>query len=315
MGETLIFMGTPAFAVPSLEALASHYEVAAVVTQPDRPARRGRKLTASAVKEAALKLRLPIMQPISLRDEEAISGLSELEPRVMVVAAFGQILRPQVLAIPPAGVINVHPSLLPKYRGASPIAGALLAGEEETGVTIMLMDEGMDTGPILRQTTVQVDPTDTTGSLEERLARVGAELLVETLPAWLEGRIEAQPQDDDRATYTKPLTKDDAALDWSLPAIDIWHRVRAYNPRPGSRTWWKGDQLKVLVAHPDSDWKGEGEPGQVVRTSSGVGVVTGEGALLLEEIQLAGRRAMSMEDFARGQRDFVGSRLGERIED
>jgi len=315
MGERLIFMGTPAFAVPTLEALARQYDVAAVVTQPDRPARRGRKLTASAVKEAALKLGLPIMQPVSLRDEEAISRLSELEPRVMVVAAFGQILRPQVLAIPPAGVINVHPSLLPKYRGASPIAGALLAGEEETGVTIMLMDEGMDTGPILRQTTVRVDPADTTGSLEERLARVGAELLVETLPAWLEGRCEAQPQDDDRAIYTKPLTKDDAAIDWSLPAIDIWRRVRAYNPRPSSRTWWKGDQLKVLVTHPDSDWKGEGEPGQVVRTSSGVGVVTGEGALLLGEIQLAGKRAMSMDDFAHGQRDFVGSRLGERIED
>ena len=308
-------MGTPAFAVPSLEALARRYDVAAVVTQPDRPARRGRKLTASAVKEAALKLRLPIMQPVSLRDEEAISRLSELEPRVMVVAAYGQILRPQVLAIPPAGVINVHPSLLPKYRGASPIAGALLAGEEETGVTIMLMDEGMDTGPILAQTTVRLDPADTTGSLEEKLARMGAELLVETLPAWLEGRIEAQPQDDGRATYTKPLTKDDAAIDWSLPAIDIWHRVRAYNPRPGARTWWKGDQLKVLAAYPDSDWKGEGEPGQVVRTSSGVGVVTGEGALLLEAIQLPGKRAMSMEDFARGQRDFVGSRLGERIED
>jgi len=308
-------MGTPAFAVPSLEALARRYDVAAVVTQPDRPARRGRKLTASAVKEAALKLRLPMMQPVSLRDEEAISRLSELEPRVMVVAAYGQILRPQVLAIPPAGVINVHPSLLPKYRGASPIAGALLAGEEETGVTIMLMDEEMDTGPILAQTTVRVDSADTTGSLEERLARVGAELLVETLPAWLEGRIEAQPQDDGRATYTKPLTKDDAAIDWSLPAIDIWHRVRAYNPRPGARTWWKGDQLKVLAAYPDSDWKGEGEPGQVVRTSSGVGVVTGEGALLLEAIQLPGKRAMSMEDFARGQRDFVGSRLGERIED
>jgi methionyl-tRNA formyltransferase len=314
MGERLIFMGTPAFAVPSLEALAEQYEVAAVVTQPDRPARRGRKLTASPVKEAALALGLPVLQPVSLRQEDEVARLRDMEPRVMVVAAYGQILRPQVLAIPPAGVINVHPSLLPKYRGASPIAGALLAGEEETGVTIMLMDEGMDTGPVLTQMTVWVDPADTTGSLEERLATIGAELLVETLPAWLEGRIEAQLQDDDRATYTKPLTKDDAVIDWSLPAIDIWHRVRAYNPRPGSRTWWKGDQFKVLMARPDSDWKGEGEPGQVVRASSGVVVVTGEGALLLEEIQLAGKRAMGIEDFARGQRDFVGSRLGERIE-
>jgi methionyl-tRNA formyltransferase len=314
MGERLIFMGTPAFAVPSLKALASQYDVAAVVTQPDRPARRGRKLTASPVKEMALALGLPILQPVSLRDEEAVSCLRGLEPQAMVVAAYGQILKPEVLAIPPAGVINVHPSLLPKYRGASPIAGALLAGEEETGVTIMLMDEGMDTGPILAQTTIQIDPRDTTGLLEERLATVGAELLVETLTTWLEGSIEARPQDDELATYTKPVTNDGASLDWSLPAIDLWRRVRAYNPRPGARTWWKGDQLKVHAARPDTRWADEGEPGQVVRTSSGVGVVTGEGALLLEEVQLAGKRSMGMEDFARGQRDFVGSRLGERNE-
>ena len=306
-------MGTPPFAVPSLEALARDHEVAAVVTQPDRPARRGRKLTPSAVKKAALELGLPVLQPASLREEEAVAELTRLAPRVMVVAAYGQILRPQVLAIPPSGVINVHPSLLPKYRGASPIAGALLAGEQQTGVTIMLMDEGMDTGPILSQITVDIDPQDTTGSLGERLAGLGAELLTDVLPAWLEGRIEAQAQDDAQATYTKPISKGDGVIDWSLPAVDIWHRVRAYNPRPGARTRWKGDQLKVMRARPLPDWKGEAKAAGVVQLDSGVAVATGEGALLLEEIQLAGKRAILAEDFVRGQRDFVGSELGQEV--
>jgi methionyl-tRNA formyltransferase len=313
MRELLVFMGTPPFAVPSLQALARDYEVAAVVTQPDRPARRGRKLTPSAVKKAALELGLPVLQPASLREEEAVAELTRLGPRVMVVAAYGQILRPQVLAIPPSGVLNVHPSLLPKYRGASPVAGALLAGEQQTGVTIMLMDEGMDTGPILSQITVDIDPQDTTGSLAERLAGLGAELLTGVLPAWLEGRIEAQAQDDAQATYTKPISKGDGVIDWSLPAVDIWHRVRAYNPRPGARTWWKGDQLKVMRARPLPDWKGEAKAAVVVQSDSGVAVATGEGALLLEEIQLAGKRAMLAEDFVRGQRDFVGSELGQEV--
>jgi methionyl-tRNA formyltransferase len=313
MRELLVFMGTPPFAVPSLQALARDYEVAAVVTQPDRPARRGRKLTPSAVKKAALELGLPVLQPASLREEEAVAELTRLAPRVMVVAAYGQILRPQVLAIPPSGVLNVHPSLLPRYRGASPIAGALLAGEQQTGVTIMLMDEGMDTGPILSQITVDIDPQDTTGSLAERLAGLGAELLTGVLPAWLEGRIEAQAQDDAQATYTKPISKGDGVIDWSLPAVDIWHRVRAYNPRPGTRTWWKGDQLKVMRARPLPDWKGEAKAAVVVQSDSGVAVATGEGALLLEEIQLAGKRAMLAEDFVRGQRDFVGSELGQEV--
>ena len=313
MRERLVFMGTPPFAVPSLEALARDHEVAAVVTQPDRPARRGRKVTPCAVKKAALELGLPVVQPASLREGEAVAELTRLAPTVMVVAAYGQILRPQVLAIPPAGVLNVHPSLLPKYRGASPIAGALLAGEQQTGVTIMLMDEGMDTGPILSQRTVDIDPQDTTGSLGERLAGLGAELLAEVLPAWLEGRIEAQAQDDAQATYTKPISKGDGVIDWSLPAIDIWHRVRAYNPRPGARTWWKGDQLKVMRARPLPNWKGEGKPAGVVQLDSGVAVATGEGALLLEEIQLAGKRAMLVEDFVRGHRDFLGSELGQEV--
>jgi methionyl-tRNA formyltransferase len=304
-------MGTPHFAVPCLDALAEAYEVLAVITQPDRPARRGRHLAAPPVKEAALRRGLPVLQPESLRREDAVAQLRDLGPRVMVVVAYGEILRPQVLAIPPAGVVNVHPSLLPKYRGASPIEGALLAGEQQTGVTIMLMDQGMDTGPILAQRSMAVELEDTAGSLGERLAKLGAELLLETLPPWLDGRLEARPQEDAQATYTKPISKEDAVIDWALPATEIWHRVRAYNPRPGARTWWQGVQLNVLRGRPLGDWKGEGRPGRVVQTKPGVAVVTGQGALLLEEIQLAGKRSMGVEDFIRGQRQFVGSELGQ----
>jgi methionyl-tRNA formyltransferase len=310
MAERLIFMGTPAFAVPALEAVAERYEVVAVVTQPDRPAKRGRKPTASAVKKAALALGLSVLQPDSLRKTEAVAQLRDLHPQVMVVAAFGQILRPEVLSIPPKGVINVHPSLLPKYRGASPIAGTLLAGDEETGVTIMLMDEGMDTGPVLSQRVVKIAPEDTTGSLEETLATLGAELLVDTLPRWLDGDIEAQPQDDSKATYTRPISKEDAVIDWALPARDIWCRIRAYNPRPGARTYWKGNLLKILRARPQFEWKGTEKTGEVVELPAGLAVVAGQGILLLDEVQLAGRRAMGAEEFVRGQREFLGSMLG-----
>ena len=311
MRERIVFMGTPPFAVPSLRALAEHHEVVGVITQPDRPAKRGREVTSSAVKKAAQSLGLPVLQPVTLRQEEAAAQLRELQPRVIVVAAFGQILRPRVLSIPPAGVFNVHPSLLPRYRGASPIVGTLLAGEEETGVTIMLMDEGMDTGPIIAQRAIRIAPEDTAGSLEEKLGTLGAELLIEALPGWLEGRIDPVPQDEARATYSKPVAKEDAILDWSLPAGVIWHRVRAYNPRPGASTRWQGEQIKVLRARPDPEWDGKEAMGRVVNLSSGPAVVCGQGALLLEEVQLAGGRPMSVEDFVRGHRDFVGSRLDE----
>lgn len=311
MEQRLTFMGTPSFAVPSLEALVGNYEIAAVVTQPDRPASRGRKIVASPVKEVAVAHSLPLMQPESLRREEVIAQLRELQPEVIVVAAYGQILRPEVLNIPPFGVINVHPSLLPKYRGASPIAGAILAGEEETGVTIMLMDEGMDTGPILTQIATKIDPEDTRGSLGERLSKLGAVLLADTLPRWLQGQIEPQPQDDTKATYTRLITKKDGLIDWSLPAVETWRAVRAYNPWPSARTSWRGTLLKVLAARPLPEWAGKGEPGQILDLSDGVAVATGGGALILREVQLGGKRAMDIRDFVRGQRDFIGSFLGE----
>lgn len=307
--ERLIFMGTPRFAVPALEALIGKYEIATVVTQPDRRRGRGRKPTPPPVKKVALAHDLPILQPESLRQPEAVARLEELKPEVIVVVAFGQILPPKVLAIPPKGCVNVHASLLPKYRGSAPVAAAILAGDEETGVSVMLIDEGLDRGPILAQTSCSISPLDTRASLSDKLARLGADLLVETLPRWLEGEIEPQPQDESKASYAPHLKKEDGLIDWFLSAIELWRRVRAYYPWPSTYTHWQGRTLKVLKVEPLTEWRGKEEPGRVLQLEEGLAVATGEGALLLEEVQLAGRQAMPASDFARGQRDFIGAKL------
>ena len=308
--KRLVFMGTPEFAVPVLEALVGQYQVVAVVTRPDRTAGRGRRVKSSPVKKTALAHDLPLLQPPSLRRPEATAELRELSPDVIVVAAYGQILPPEVLAIPPHGCLNVHASLLPRYRGAAPIAAAILAGKEQTGVTLMLMDEGMDTGPILTQAECKIEPQDTTGTLSVKLAHLGADLLVETLPRWLDGRIAPQPQDDSLATYCQMITKKDGLLDWSLPATALWLRVRAYHPWPGTYTYWRGKLLKILHARPVTISTSGEEPGQVIGLDDGVAVVTSTDALLLEEIQLAGKKALAAQEFIRGQRDFIGSVLG-----
>ncbi|HIP97224.1 MAG TPA: methionyl-tRNA formyltransferase [Anaerolineae bacterium] len=310
--ERIVFMGTPPFAVPTLEALVTQgsYELVCVVTQPDRPAGRGRRLAAPAVKEAALAHGLPVWQPRTLRDPEAVGKLHALSPTVIVVAAFGQILSPDVLAIPPWGCLNVHASLLPRWRGAAPIPAAILAGDEETGVTIMLLDEGMDTGPILTQASLPIHPEDTTGSLTERLATLGADLLIATLPRWLAGEIQPRPQDHSQATICRPLRKEEGWLNWSRPAIELERRVRAYSPWPGAYTTWRGQRLKVLRAASLMDWHGPQPPGQVIALPEGTAVATGKGALLLLEVQLAGRRATAIADFLRGRKEFVGSHLG-----
>ncbi|MFQ6016516.1 MAG: methionyl-tRNA formyltransferase [Anaerolineae bacterium] len=308
--ERILFMGTPGFAVPSLEALIERYQVVGVVTQPDRRVGRGRKLLPSPVKKVALGHGLDVLQPKTLRRPEVVENLRSLEPEAIVVVAYGQILRPEVLSIPPRGCLNVHASLLPKYRGASPIVAALLAGENETGITIMLMDEGMDSGPILAQRSLAVLPDDTAQSLVEKLARLGADLLVETLPAWLRGEIEPQVQDDSRATYTRLVKKEDGLVDWSLSAAEIALRSRAYYPWPSAYTYWQGKLLKLLRTEPLSRWSGSEKPGEVLGLPEGVAVATGQGALLLKEVQLAGRRSMEAEEFVRGQRGFVGAQLG-----
>jgi methionyl-tRNA formyltransferase len=313
----VIFMGTPEFAVPSLQALLAQHHIAGVVTQPDRPAGRGRKLVASPVKELALALGLPLFQPTSLRPPEAVAHLAAWRPDVIVVAAFGQILRPPVLDLPPHGCLNVHASLLPRYRGAAPIAAAILAGEAVTGVTIMRMDEGMDTGPILAQARCPIAPDDTTATLSAALGDLGAQLLVDTLPAWLAGQVEARPQDPSQATYCRPLEKEDGRLDWTRPAAHLDRQVRACDPWPGAFTTWQGQRLKVLRARPHPEQPSavrpepppDALPAQVVALDEGIGVVTGQGILELLEVQLAGKQPVTAGAFARGQRDLLGDFL------
>ena len=310
-GERIIFMGTPHFAVPSLEALWwAGYDIAAVVTQPDAPAGRGQHLVAPPVKQFALAHGLPILQPESLKPPEVVEQLRALQPRVIVVAAFGQILRQHVLDIPPMGCINVHASLLPRWRGASPISAAIAAGDAETGITIMKMDAGLDSGPILSQRAVPIQPDDTTGSLSERLARVGAELLIETLPRWLRGEITPIPHDARLVTLAPRLKKEDGRIAWTRSAAEIARHVRAMSPWPSAFTTWKGRLLKVLRAEAIACPTPAPAGTVVVDAANGVWVACGEGALRLIEVQPEGRPAMSAEAFARGQRDLHLSMLG-----
>jgi methionyl-tRNA formyltransferase len=308
----VVFMGTPGFAVPSLVALWERYPVVGVVTQPDRPAGRGRSVAPSPVKEAALARGIAVYQPRSLRTAEALEPLAQWQPEVIVVAAFGQILPPAVLALPAHGCLNLHASLLPRYRGAAPIPAAILAGDAVTGVTLMHMDEGMDTGPILAQAECPIGAEDTTGSLTARLAEVGARLLVEVLPGWLAGEVPARPQDGPMATYCKPLRKEDGRLDWAAPAAVLDRQVRGCHPWPGAYTTWRGQVLKIMRARPRPEWAGGGPPGTVVLLPEGLGVVTGQGLLELVEVQLAGKRPMPAGEFARGQRGLGGEMVGLR---
>ncbi len=306
----VVFMGTPDFAAPILRALAATHRVAGVVTQPDRPVGRGRRMEPSAVKREALSLGLPLLQPRSLRGQEPLEQLAAWAPDVIVVAAFGQILRPPVLELPPYGCLNVHASLLPRWRGAAPVAAAILSGDDVTGVTLMRMDAGLDTGPILAQRDEPISPTDTRKTLRDKLARLGADLLMETLPAYLSGDLLPQPQPAEGVTYAEQLRKDDGRLDWSLPAVELDRRVRAFTPWPSAFTTWRGRRLKILRAAPLPDWRGDGPPGTVIPLEGGAAVATGEGALRLDEVQMAGKRPMEMAAFLHGQRDCVGSRLG-----
>jgi methionyl-tRNA formyltransferase len=305
----VIFMGTPRFAVPTLKALTEAHQVVGVVTQPDRPAGRGRDIDQSAVKQVAVARDLPVFQPRSLRTPDAVAQLADWKPEVIVVAAFGQILTEEVLDLPPHGCLNVHASLLPRWRGAAPVVAAILAGDEVTGVTIMKMDPGLDTGPILAQREEPIQADDTRATLTERLSIVGAELLVETLPLYLAEDLEPRPQDDEKVTFAEQLRKEDGRLDWSDPAIVLDRKIRAFSPWPGTFTCWRGRRLKVIEASLLSDWDGDASPGTVIEVDSGAAVATGKGALRLEEVQLAGKRAMAIGPFLRGRQDFVGSRL------
>lgn len=313
MANRIVFMGTPEFALPALKSLIdSSYEVVAVYTQPDRPAGRGRGFTLSPVKKLAISYGLQVVQPETLREAREIEQFKGFKTDAVVVAAYGQMLPNEVLNFPKYGCLNIHPSLLPRHRGASPIITAILQGDEVTGVSIMLLDAGMDTGPVLKQRRVPISPEDTAGSLSNKLAQAGADLLLETLPLWLEGKIKPQPQDENLATYTKRITKEDGQIDWHLPALEIGRRIRAFNPWPGCYSWWQGKRLKISDAVP---LPGAliGEPGSVMAlgldSPTPVGVIAGNGILGLCQVQMEGRRLMSAAEFVRGQRNFIGSRL------
>lgn len=308
-------MGTPDFAVPSLRALCEQaadrgWEVVAVVTQPDRPAGRGKKVVASPVKQYALTQGLPILQPTSLRKEPAaVEALRALAPDLFVVAAYGQILRKEVLALPTHGPINVHASLLPAYRGASPITAALLDGRSETGISMMLMDEGMDTGPVLAQAKTPIAPQETAATLGARLAALGAQLLVETLPAWVAGQITPTPQSalPGEVSHCRLIRKEAGQIDWTQPAVVIERMTRAYVPWPSAYTTWQGETFKIWQA---DVVKGQAAPGLVVSTPAGPAVGTGDGLLLLVTVQPAGRRQIDLRSFLNGAPEFVGSQLG-----
>lgn len=313
MSARVIFMGTPDFAVPTLKSLIdSEYELVGVVTQPDRPSGRGKRLTPPPVKVMAEQAKIPVLQPRSLRNPEAFETLVALKPDLIVVAAFGQILRQNVLSLPAHGCINVHASLLPRWRGAAPVVASILAGDDETGVTIMQMDEGLDTGPMIAKRAIPITTEHTGGSLTAELAELGSRLLLDTLPDWLAGNLEAQPQADDLATFAPRLDKREGALDWTQLAIDIERKVRAFNPWPGTFTFGPRGQLKILkAAVADAvSLPTHNPPGTVFKQVRDVYVSTGEGILQLVTVQPAGKKAMSAEAWLNGQPDLEGSLLG-----
>lgn len=307
----LVYAGTPAFAVPALDALrAAGHAIAAVYTQPDRPAGRGRRETASAVKQYALTHALPLRQPTTLRAEA--EALAALNAEALIVVAYGLLLPPAILAIPPRGCINVHASLLPRWRGAAPIARAIEAGDTETGISIMQMEAGLDTGPVYTQARVPIVATDTAASLHDRLATLGAELLVQTLAA-IERGAQPQPQDNARACYAPKLTKAEAGVDWHQPALTLHRKIRALNPTPVATTTWRGELLRLWDVGPlDPGTRSDEPAGTIVGADrNGIHVTTGDGVLTLTRLQAPGAKPVDAVAFVNGRRLNVGDRFGD----
>src|SRR5262249_17263580 len=286
-------------------------EVVGVVTQPDRPFGRGRAPEPPPVKRVAIRLGIPVFQPETLRDPAAVEQLAALHPDVGVVAAYGEILRKNVLAIPPLGYVNIPPSLLPRHRGPTPMPGAILAGDTETGVTVMLLEAKMDSGPILAQQRVPLPPDARSDELTEALFRIGSALLLESLARYAEGQLTPSPQDDSQATYTKMLKKEDGAIDWSADAVHIERMTRAYQPWPGAQTSWRGQPFKIIAARAHPEWTGAAAPGTLLREDQGGWVATGAAALELLTVQPSGKRQLGAADWRRGLREIEDARLGE----
>jgi methionyl-tRNA formyltransferase len=298
---SVVFMGSPDFAVPTLRGLAAHYEMVGVVTQPDRASGRGQALKSPPTKMLANELGLNVIQPEKLRAPEAMDQLRLWNPDLIVVAAFGQILKPDVLTLPPYGCINVHTSLLPRWRGAAPIQAAILAGDVETGVTIMNMDQGVDTGAIINQRAIKIEVDDTAGSLSGKLSHLGADLLIETLPGYLSGELKPQPQDESKATYAPMLKKEHGLLDFTRPVEELVRGVRAFNPWPGAYFEWNGGMLKIHHAHAEAGNTSEGQR-LIYRGQPAVGARGG--FLVLDEVQPAGKKSMSGKAFLSGARNW-----------
>jgi len=298
----IVFLGSPDFALPVLGALAQQYQVVGVVTQPDRASGRGRRIQMPPVKTLALELGIPVMQPEKLRAPEATEQLRVWNPDLIVVAAFGQILKKDVLDLPRFGCINVHASLLPRWRGAAPINAAILHGDKETGVTIMKMDVGLDTGPMLAKRSICLSADDTAGSVTETLSHLGADLLIETLPDYLSGKLTPQPQPEEGATYAPMLKKEEGKLDFTRDVNQLERQVRGFNPWPGAFMDFDGASLKIHKAHVEM---GDSSVGQrlIYRDQPAVGA--GGGLLILDEVQPAGKKSMSGRSFLIGARHWV----------
>ena len=309
--RSVIFMGTPEFAVPVLRALhENRFDIRLVVTQPDRPSGRGRVLTAPPVKQAAGELGLSVFQPLKIRAPQCAARLRELSPDFFVVVAFGQILSAEVLAIPNLGPVNVHASLLPKYRGPAPIQWALLRGETQTGVTTMLMNSGVDTGDILLCARTDIAPDDTTATLQHRLSRMGARLLIETLQALPQGELSPEPQNHAEATYAPLLKKEDGRINWDQPAERLHAFIRAMNPWPGAYCFWESRRLKILKAKAVAGHGTHISPGMVIEGfPDELRVAAAEGFLLIDELQGTSGKRMAAKDFLRGHAIAPGTRL------
>ena len=295
-------MGSPDFSLSALRLLAENYQVVGVVTQPDRASGRGRELKAPPVKPLALELNIPVIQPEKLREPEAMQQLRDWNPDLIVVAAFGQLLRKDVLDLPKYGCINVHASLLPRWRGAAPINAAVLAGDEKTGVTIMKMDVGLDTGPMLAMKKIRITPDDTAGSLFEALSTLGANLLIETLPAYMDGKISPQPQPEEGETYAPMLKKEDGHLNFNHSAVELERRIRAMNPWPGAWFEWNENILKVMRGS-IGEARGK-EAGSRLIVEGRPAVMCADGVLILEEVQPPGKKVMPGKAFLSGAREW-----------
>lgn len=308
----VIFAGTPEFAAAALESIcASAHKVCAVLTQPDRPSGRGMKLLPSPVKKAAIAKGIPVMQPATLKDPAIRDMLRDIGADLLVVAAYGLILPRTVLDIPRLGAINIHASLLPRWRGAAPIQRAILAGDSETGICIMQMDAGLDTGAVLQERRIGILDSDTAGTLHDKLAALGASLVVETMNLLAAGGVSAVPQPVEGVTYAKKIEKREALIDWTLPAREVWRLIRAFDPSPGAATQWQGEAVKLFAARPVTG--AGGQPGEVLSSNStGVVIACGDGAIEVQQLQRAGGRRLPVVDVLRGSPLPCGTIFGRR---